>query len=54
LSKELAWFVLAANLLAWPAVYLAMNRWLDDFAYHIDLGLSVFAAGGEFHDDVWL
>jgi putative ABC transport system permease protein len=37
LSGEFTRLVLAANLLAWPAAYLAMNRWLGGFAYRIEL-----------------
>ena len=29
--------VLWANLIAWPAAYFAMRRWLDGFAYRIEL-----------------
>jgi putative ABC transport system permease protein len=37
LSGEFTRLVLAANLLAWPVAYLAMNRWLSGFAYRIEL-----------------
>jgi putative ABC transport system permease protein len=49
LSGEFTRLVLAANLLAWPAAYLAMNRWLGGFAYRIDLASQLgwfFLAGG--------
>ena len=36
--------VLWANALAWPAAYLLMRRWLDGFAYHIDLAPWMFIA----------
>jgi len=36
--------VLWANLIGWPLAYLCMRRWLDGFAYHIDLSLIVFLA----------
>jgi putative ABC transport system permease protein len=36
--------VLWANLIAWPAGYLAMRRWLEGFAYHVDLDLPGFIA----------
>ena len=36
--------VLWANLIAWPAGYLAMRRWLESFAYHIDLEPWTFLA----------
>ncbi len=36
--------VLWANLLAWPVAYFVMRRWLDGFAYHIDLEFWMFLA----------
>jgi putative ABC transport system permease protein len=36
--------VLWANLIAWPAGYLVMRRWLEGFAYHVDLNLASFLA----------
>ena len=36
--------VLWANLIAWPVAYFIMKRWLDGFAYHIDLSLWMFLA----------
>jgi putative ABC transport system permease protein len=36
--------VLWANLIAWPAAYLVMQRWLAGFAYHIDLAPWTFLA----------
>jgi len=38
--------VLAANLIAWPIAYLAMNNWLQGFAYHVDQPPWTFAAAG--------
>ncbi len=37
LSREFTRWVLAANLLAWPVAYWAMDRWLQGFAYRIPL-----------------
>jgi len=34
--------VLWANVIAWPAVYFIMRRWLEGFAYHIDLSVWMF------------
>jgi len=34
--------VLIANLVAWPVAWFFMRRWLEGFAYHIDLGPLVF------------
>jgi len=38
--------VLWANLIAWPFAYLVMQRWLQGFAYHIDIGLLTFVIAG--------
>lgn len=38
--------VLWANLLAWPCVYWVMQRWLQGFAYHTDIGLLTFVIAG--------
>ncbi|MEW6754431.1 MAG: ABC transporter permease, partial [Candidatus Latescibacterota bacterium] len=46
LTRELTLLVVAAHLLAWPAAWWAMGRWLDGFAYRVELGLGVFVAGG--------
>ncbi len=42
LSKEFVKLVLIANLVAWPVAYFAMKRWLENFAYRIDLNLGAF------------
>jgi len=36
--------VLWANVIAWPAAWWLMRRWLSGFAYHVDLYWWVFAA----------
>ena len=41
-SKRVLW----ANLLAWPIAYYCANRWLDGFAYHVDLKIWMFLAAG--------
>ena len=46
LSKEFAFLVLIANVIAWPVAYMVMNRWLQDFAYHTEVGSSVFVVAG--------
>jgi putative ABC transport system permease protein len=38
--------VLWANLIAWPCAYLVMQRWLQGFAYHTNIGLLTFVAAG--------
>ena len=46
LSREFLKLVAIANLIAWPIAYYMMERWLRDFVYRIDLGVSVFILGG--------
>ena len=46
LSKDFVKLVLIANIVAWPIAYYAMNRWLQNFAYRVDLGWQVFALAG--------
>ncbi|HUU05958.1 MAG TPA: ABC transporter permease [Patescibacteria group bacterium] len=43
LSREFTFCVLAANLLAWPLAYIALNRWLQNFAYRISSDIWTFA-----------
>ena len=42
LSKEIIILVLIANVIAWPLAWYFMDKWLDGFAYKIDLGIGVF------------
>jgi putative ABC transport system permease protein len=46
ISSEFAKLVLIANLFAWPIAYYAMNQWLQDFAYRIEIGWWIFALAG--------
>lgn len=36
--------IVVASLVAWPISYWIMRRWLEGFAYHIDLGPGLFLA----------
>jgi putative ABC transport system permease protein len=38
--------VLWANLIAWPCAYFFLRRWLERFAYHVDVGPLTFLAAG--------
>ncbi len=46
LAKEFVQWVLAANLLAWPAAYWVMEKWLQGFPYRTGLTVRLFAAAG--------
>jgi len=42
LTKEFAKWVVVANVIAWPAAYFISKRWLQGFAYRIELGWEIF------------
>jgi len=42
LSKQFSFWILLANLFAWPLAYLALNAWLEGFAYRTRLGIEYF------------
>ncbi|UFH55856.1 ABC transporter permease [Spirosoma sp. KNUC1025] len=46
LSKDFLKLVLVAILIASPIAWYAMNNWLADFAYHIDIAWWMFAGAG--------
>ena len=46
LSKDFLKLVLIAIVVASPIAWYAMNRWLEDFAYKIDIDWWVFALAG--------
>jgi putative ABC transport system permease protein len=48
LAKRFSLWILAANLIAWPTAYYAMNRWLQGFVYRTGLRLDMFVLAGVF------
>jgi putative ABC transport system permease protein len=44
-SKYVRW-VIAANVLAWPAAYFAINKWLQAFAFRTAIGPMPFIVAG--------
>lgn len=46
LTNDFSRLVLLSNVLAWPVAWYAMNRWLQSFAYRVDLDLLIFIASG--------
>jgi putative ABC transport system permease protein len=46
LSKEFAGLVVIAIIIAIPTAYYFLNKWLQDFAYRIDISWWVFALAG--------
>jgi putative ABC transport system permease protein len=41
-SKEFIKWVILANIIAWPAAYIAVNQWLSSFAYRAPIGIWSF------------
>jgi putative ABC transport system permease protein len=46
LTKDFVRLVLIAFVIAVPIAYLAMNRWLQDFAYRVEIGPGPFLVAG--------
>lgn len=46
LSKDFAKLVLIASLIAFPVAWWAMNSWLQNFAYRIDISWWIFVVAG--------
>lgn len=46
LSKKFIAWVLIANIIAIPVAYYFMNKWLQSFAYRVEIGWWVFALSG--------
>ncbi|HMH31827.1 MAG TPA: FtsX-like permease family protein, partial [Puia sp.] len=46
LSKDLMKLVLVAACIAFPLAWLAMNKWLEDFAYRVNISWWIFAGAG--------
>jgi putative ABC transport system permease protein len=46
LSKDFVRLVLIAVVIAAPLAYFGMQRWLDDFAYRIQIGPGIFLVAG--------
>jgi putative ABC transport system permease protein len=46
LSQDFIKLILIAACIAFPVAWWAMNKWLEDFAYRINIGWSVFVMAG--------
>ena len=45
-SMNFVKLVIFANVIAWPAAYVLMRRWLQDYAYRTTIGIWVFVLAG--------
>ena len=46
IASDFLKLVLIANVIAWPLAYYAMQEWLQNFAYRINIGLWIFVLSG--------
>jgi putative ABC transport system permease protein len=46
LSKNFVGLVLIANLIAWPLAWMALNVWIQGYAYRVAINWWVFVLGG--------
>lgn len=46
LSKDTLKLVIVANIIAWPVGWYAMHKWLQNFAYRIDMSWWMFIIAG--------
>jgi putative ABC transport system permease protein len=46
LSKSFVRLVVISSLLAFPIAWWAMNKWLEDYTYRIEIGWWVFVVAG--------
>jgi putative ABC transport system permease protein len=44
LGKELIGLILIANLVAWPLSFYAMNQWIQNYPYRVNIGIELFFA----------
>jgi putative ABC transport system permease protein len=46
LSSDYSKWVLIANIIAWPAAWIIMSRWLENFAYRTEISIVLFVLAG--------
>jgi len=46
LALDFTKWVLIANLIAWPVAWLVMRKWLDNFAYKVNISPVLFILAG--------
>jgi len=43
LAQEFLKVILLSTIIAWPVAYIVMDRWLQSFAYRVDIGVWIFS-----------
>ncbi len=46
LSGEFLKWIILANIIAWPLAWYVMNKWLENFAYRIEISWWIFVLAG--------
>ncbi|RJP66947.1 MAG: FtsX-like permease family protein [Ignavibacteriales bacterium] len=46
LIKEFVLLIIIANIIAWPTAFYFINKWLQDFAYRIEISWWIFILSG--------
>lgn len=46
MSSSFMWLVLFSNIIAWPIVYIYMNKWLENFSYRINMPYWIYFVAG--------
>lgn len=46
LTKEFLVWIIVANIIAWPIAWFTMNKWLQNYAYRIELTIFPFVLAG--------
>ncbi len=46
ITQDFTKLILLAALISWPIIYYAMNKWLQRFAYHVNLNVWIFIISG--------
>ena len=46
LNKEYSKWILIANVIAFPAAYYIMSKWLQEFAFKVDINWLIFIVAG--------
>ncbi len=46
ISREFLMLIIIANLISWPIAWYAMDKWLQNFAYHTNMEISLFLVSG--------